>query len=229
DQSVDFYDPDRYQRRDEERLFPHLRPLAKAGRMRLLDAFCGAGREAKLFAVEGWHVTAFDGNAGMIDAARQQSADEEHRIHYLTCDFDAFETDEPFDIVYTSLWMYSTVQTPGKRDAFLRRCLDWVSDEGVVVISIVSDRQDHRVSAGLRFLVSRLVGLCTLGNARVQWGERFYDGLFWHHLDDQTVRQEITRARGTVTQVVPGDGITPNFYIFQSSTRKQAPTTERAA
>lgn len=209
-----FYDPRRYRLPYEQRLLPELTRLT-GDRKRLLDAFCGQGREAELFARHGFDVTAIDRLDWMIDAARRYADEAGFTASFVAADFESFSGPPPFDVVYTSCWMYSTRQTAANRLHFLNRCRDLCARDGLVVISSVSDAGDSRLATVVRFLAARLAAVLTFGNLRTEPGERIYSGLFWHHLSDQTVSQETAAAGLATVCVIPGQQPEPTFRILR--------------
>ncbi len=219
DSRPQFYDPRVYRLPYEERMLPTLQSLAPG--KRLLDAFCGQGREAELLAAAGFSVTAIDRLPWMIEAARQYAIEKGFQSTFITADFAEFDASPRFDVVYTSCWMYSTCQGNDRRAAFLKKCRTLCTDDGLIVISTV-DRPARKVAAScLRFLLTKFAALLTLGNLRSEFGERTYTGLFWHHFSETSVRREVSAAGLNVLQVLKGTGIDPTFYFLSS--REQLP------
>lgn len=70
--------------------------------MKILDIGCGEGKDAVYMAKRGYTVTAFDLTESGI-AKTKRLADENHvRIKAYVDDINTFETDERFDIIYSS-------------------------------------------------------------------------------------------------------------------------------
>lgn len=207
-----FYDPRAYQLPYEERLLPLLQDLARGKRM--LDAFCGQGRESELFAAAGFDVTAIDRLPWMIEAGKIYADEKGFETTFITADFAEFEAVPRFDVVYTSCWMYSTYQGSDRRAAFLKKCQLLCKDDGIIVISTV-DRPSPKVAGScFRFLLTKIMALLTLGNLRSEFGERTYTGLFWHHFSEADVRREVSAAGLHVLKVTKGTGIDPTFFIL---------------
>ncbi|MEQ9406945.1 MAG: class I SAM-dependent methyltransferase [Fuerstiella sp.] len=198
----------------DERILPQLDELA-GPRRRMLDAFCGQGREAEVFARNGFEVTAIDQLPWMISAARQYAADTRFSATFLTADFHTYTTDTPFDVVYTSCWMYTTCQTSARRIAFLQQCRQLVADDGLIVMSYIAGDGDFRPAGILRLCCARLAGLLTNGNRHVEFGERIYSGLFWHHLSEKQVLRETASTELETVRVIPGEGAEPTFRILR--------------
>ena len=217
DSEPQFYDPRHYRLRHEERLLPVLTQLAGDGR-RLLDAFCGQGREAEMFARNGYDITAIDRVPWMIQKATSYARESGFAADFITANFYSFNPIAAFDVVYTSCWMYSTVQARHRRVQFLKRCHELCNDHGLVVISYVSGAQGSRLAAWIRFLIARLVAVTCRGNTRTEFGERLYTGLFWHHLDEETVTREIEQAGLSTVDILFGKNAEPVFRILRPQT-----------
>lgn len=208
-----FYDPRRYQLPHEQRMLPKLLSLAGT-RKRLLDAFCGQGREAELLARAGFEVTAIDREAWMIESARKYASETETKATFIQAEWSSFNSRKPFQIVYTSLWMLSTFQGADRRQQMLEKCKELCTANGLVVVSTVTDTENSVLAGWIRHSIAKLVGLVSFGNRHCERGERFYGGLFWHHLSDQTARKEFDSAGLRVVDEVPGNGIDPHFYFL---------------
>lgn len=213
-----FYDPRRYQLPHEATMLPELTSLR--GSCRLLDAFCGQGREAKLFADAGYVVTAIDQLGWMIDRAKDYAVETGFEARFLTADFGSFDPPQPFDVVYTSCWMYSTIQGADRRREFLEHCNRLCTDDGIVVLSYVSRNDGSALGAIARFAIAKSAALFTLGNLATEFGERIYTGLFWHHLSDADVRRETNAAGWRIVRVVEGVGMDPTFLFLQRKERE---------
>lgn len=212
----EFYDPRRYRFRYEERLLPDLKKLTAENSegVRLLDAFCGQGREAEIFANAGFDVTGVDHLDWMINSAREYAAEANFTATFTTSDFAEFRADPPFDVVYTSCWMYSTSQGRQRRVELLQKCMELTSDDGLIVVSSVDASVGSQFVAKVRFALAKFVAALTFGNTATEFGERIYSGLFWHHLADSTVRAEIESVGLKVVTTISGQGIDPRFYIL---------------
>ena len=208
----EFYDPHRYELPYEQGMLPTLTHLKPSGR--LLDAFCGQGREAKLFAQAGYRVSAVDQLDWMIEAARQYAALEGFEAEFLVDDFDQMAVSRPFDIVYTSCWMYSTVQSRRGRQAFLAQCYRLCDADGVIVVSHLGQSSGSTEGIWFRYVVAKLTALITLGNLTTEFGERIYTGLFWHHLSDAVVESEVQDAGLCILDRVVGSGMEPTFLFL---------------
>lgn len=205
------YDPRHYQPPWESRILPLLRDRAPGRRM--LDAFCGQGREAQVFAEGGFDVTGVDRMPSMIEAAQRFAADQAFAANFVVADFEALNVTPGFDVVYTSSWMYSTQQGADRRAAFLRRCCLLCADGGMIVFSTVNRSLRSLPGTALRFAIARLTSWLTCGNVRTEFGERLYSGLFWHHLSIRQVRQDLQQAGLRLQHIQPAAGADPMFFF----------------
>ena len=208
-----FYDPRTYQLPHEKRILPLIRLSAKG--TRLLDAFCGQGREAELFARAGYRVTGVDRLSWMIQAARKYASEAGFEAQFAVQDFHRLNSQTQFDVVYTSCWMYSTVQSRSNRLRFLNQCSQLAKNDGLIVISIVDASNSSSFGLTTRFLISKFVGWLSGGNRNVEYGERIYSGLFWHHLSYATVLSEAAEVGLKIDNASRGNGIEPTFFLLR--------------
>jgi len=211
-----YYDPRQYRQPYEARLLPALQQVATG--TRLLDAFCGQGREARVFAEAGYQVTGVDRLDWMIDAARRYAHEASFPANFVVADFDALNVNPGFDVVYTSCWMYSTQQGCDRRARFLERCRSLCASGGVIVFSIVERPPAAWPASLLRYVLARLTACVTLGHWRTEFGERLYSGLFWHHLSVTQVERELQQANLRVLRTVSGTGVEPTFFFVTDVT-----------
>ena len=205
------YDPRHYQPPYERRILPVLQQHAPG--LRMLDAFCGQGREAEVFAGGGFDVTGVDRMPAMIESAQRFAAERSFAANFVVADFEALNVSPGFDVVYTSSWMYSTQQGADRRAAFLQRCRLLCAEGGLIVFSTVNRPGRSLPGTAVRFAVARLTSWLTLGNATTEFGERIYSGLFWHHLSASQVRRELKQAGLQIRHVESGTGAEPTFYF----------------
>lgn len=208
DAEPDFYDPASYRppfETEEVAIARELRALASGDR--LLDAFCGQGREARTFSEHGFDVTAIDRLPVMVARAEHYAAKAGFLARFIVADFETYAPDSGFDVVYTSAWMYSTFQGRERRLRFLRRCRSLCAAGGLIVISYKTRLPEQRLHFRLRHALARTTSVLTQGNQAVELGDRLYYGLFWHHFDEAVVTEELSHA-GLDTVLVrnPKDG-----------------------
>lgn len=70
--------------------------------MKILDIGCGEGKDAVYMAKRGYTVTAFDLTESGIAKTKRLAEKEGVRVKAYVDDINTFETDERFDIVYSS-------------------------------------------------------------------------------------------------------------------------------
>ncbi|MEP3481326.1 MAG: class I SAM-dependent methyltransferase [Fuerstiella sp.] len=220
--SVPFYDPRTYELPHESGAIDELKQVATG--TRLLDAFCGQGREAKLLNDAGFDVTGIDVLAPMITNAQRYASDQSFSATFLVADFATFHSSPRFDVVYTSCWMYSTFQGRRRRLEFLRRCTDLCRESGTIVISF-DPQVESKFKTLLRHSIARITALVTLGNMNSEIGERVGadNGLFWHcHTVDQ-VHQEVRDAGLYIVKTLHGTGGAPTTLILCPGTLETQP------
>ena len=135
----DFYDPDSYPLRYESELLPLLERHAIG--QRLLDLFCGQGREAEIFAAAGFEVLGVDEDAGSIEKARAYCERSGADAEFVVADVDHWQPAENnLDVIYSSLWMYSCIPDRSARVRWLERVSAWLGRDGLLVISVTPRR-----------------------------------------------------------------------------------------
>ncbi len=70
--------------------------------MKILDIGCGEGKDAVYMAKKGYTVTAFDLTEAGIEKTKKYAAETGVKINAYVDDINTFETDERFDIIYSS-------------------------------------------------------------------------------------------------------------------------------
>lgn len=200
---ADFYHPQTRRDTYEERIVDALHELAPG--KRLLDAFCGQGREAAIFSRAGFDVLGIDTLEEMIDGARGYAGRESIPAEFQVAQFDTFEDpkSEGFDIVYTSPWMFSTTPTAARRREFLERCKELCKSEGIIVISYEALNTSRIFQNVLLDSTSRLTAIVTFGYRKFQRGDRLGEaGLFWHQFEKKDAIREV---EATGLEVVHSD------------------------
>lgn len=185
-----YYDPGNYDYTWEEEIIAPLRSQTNGNN--LLVAFCGKGRESRIFARHGFTVTGIDREAFMIEDAIKIAQTTGLDSRFLCVDFNEYKTTSPYDVVYTSTWMYTTYLDLQSRLAFLKKCEELRAPDGVTVISY-RIRKDNKMDA-LAYLVARTVGLLSFGNRSVTKGDRIENGLFWHYFTEAEIERELQEA-----------------------------------
>ena len=221
DEAPDFYDPVTYPIRYEESLVPVLEAvMGSVNGRRLLDLYCGHGREAEIFASAGFDVLGVDVRADVIDRARKFAEDAGFEAEFLNADVETWTPSAAaWDIVYTSLWIYSTIPDRAARRAWLERLSGWVVPGGCLVISTTP--RGPGVAASLRYAIASFLRIISLNPRRPELGDRFHTGLFWHDFTDATLRAEVMEAGLTIVEMLEISGGTPcTFYLLGVPTRE---------
>lgn len=207
----DFYDPDQYHLRYESELLPLLARHTKG--KRLLDLYCGHGREAGIFAEAGFQVLGIDADAGSVERARVYL--ERSR---LDAEFDAADINNwhparfDWNVIYSSLWMYTCIPDRTARTAWLKRVSQWLDRDGLLIISVMP-RPSQR-AAKFRHLVARSIALLSLNERRPELGDRFHTRLFWHDFSSDEVVDELAEGGLKVLETLEIGGSTPcNFFV----------------
>lgn len=192
----DYYHPEKYKIRYEEEFLDTLESHVGGSRTmppRLLDLYCGHGREAEIFSNTGYSVTAVDLLPEVIDRARRYAADNGFEADFVVANIDSWEPpSRDWDVVYTSLWMYSTVPDRAARIDWVRRLASWAQPNGVFVLS-VRIRSGGRGEA-LRYAVARAISAITFSDRSPELGDRFDGSLFWHDFASDEAEQELATA-----------------------------------
>lgn len=200
----DYYNPAHYTVRHEEELLAALERHVAApdgGPARLLDLYCGHGREAEVFARAGYRVTGVDALAEVVDRARAYAEEAGFDAEFVAADVDRWQPDRAeWDVVYTSLWMYSTVPDRAARVVWVSRLVEWAAPGGVVVISIKPRRPG--LGAKARHAIARAMAGLTRNPRRPEIGDRFTGGLFWHDSSAEEAAAELRDARVDVLEMV---------------------------
>jgi len=215
----DFYDPRKYRIRYEEQLLPILeRHIGKPAGHRLLDLCCGHGREAEIFARAGFKVYGVDSQEAVIARAQAYAEHVGFQAEFTAADIETWVPPQAdWDIVYTSLWMYSTVPDRAARKQWLGRLSDWVASSGCLVISVTP--QSGGAGPAVRHAIAWLTRLLSLNSRRPELGDRFHNGLFWHDFTDRTLVAELDDAGMEIIDSLEIGGGTPcHFYLLRPRT-----------
>ena len=216
----DFYHPSDYPIRYEEELVPIIeRTIGAIRGLRLLDLYCGHGREAEIFARAGFDVSAVDAQPAVIERAREYAKQAGFIAEFTAADIDRYTpSDSDWDVVYTSLWMYSTVPDQGARVRWLKRLSGWVKPGGCLIISTTP--RPAGIAPIARHLLAHLIRVLSLNSRRPEFGDRFHNRLFWHDFSLDTLLGELDAAELEILDSLEIAGGTPcNFYLLRASLR----------
>lgn len=213
-----FYDPDRYSLRIEEEILPLLEAAAR-GR-RLLDLYAGQGREAEIFARAGYDVLGVEGIAEVAARAEARAKREGFPAEFIAADIETWEpSSKDWDVVYTSLWMYSCLPDRDARIVWLKRLAGFVSEEGVLVVSTMP--RSGGDAAQWRHRIAQFVARVTFNPRCPELGDRFDRGLFWHDFSHEEALDELHAAALTVVTMHDhrSDHAPPcTFYLLRAQT-----------
>lgn len=197
DRTLDRYAPRPGALKPEQFLVPLI--AAHAPGQRLLDVFCGQGREAAVFAGNGYDVVGIDESPDMVARARAHLDRLGHRATFIEGDFFTVDEDGPFDVVYTSATMYGAFLGEHRRRELLDRCRSALATDGVVVISYYLDD----ASPGERTvyqLTARTTAVLTGGFRSVEPGDRYFAGVFFRFFTREEIDREVAAAGFEVAQ-----------------------------
>jgi len=195
----DYYDPANYSLRVETELLPLLQQCT-AGR-RLLDLYAGQGREAQLFAEAGYRVTAVEEIKEVVEKARERAAQVPFETVFVVGDIenDTWQPPESdWDVVYTSLWMYATIPDRDRRVEWLKRMAGFPSESGVLVVSTTPRATERRTK--VRYLLARFLAAVNFNSRKIQPGDHFRGGIFWHEFTAAEAMAEFADANLEVVE-----------------------------
>lgn len=215
----DFYNPNHYPIRFEQELIPVLQRLQN-GR-RLLDLYCGHGREAELFSRAGYRVLGVDRLDSVIERARDYASESGFTAEFLCADVTGWQPPhKDWDVVYTSLWMYSTIPDRKARIAWLQRLASWPVADGLLVVSTMPRIQNR--GPYFRHIIACLAAALSFNKRWPELGDRFYKRLFWHDFRDDEAIAEFCAAGLDHLESIALNNKTPcTFHILKP--RQQNP------
>lgn len=113
-----------------------LRPASIA--KKVLDIGCGEGKDAVYMAEMGYSVSAFDLTKNGIDKAKKLAAQRNVAINAYVDDINSFETDETFDIIYST----GTVQYlfDENKTAFFEKIAKITNLNGIVYFNVFVEK-----------------------------------------------------------------------------------------
>ncbi|MEM9159752.1 MAG: class I SAM-dependent methyltransferase [Verrucomicrobiota bacterium] len=186
----DYYNPNSYNYQWEQSIVEplHEHSVSKD----LLVAFCGKGREAKIFAKAGFTVTGIDREAFMIEGAIENVKANNFEASFECADFNTYTSDQPFSVVYTSTWMFTTYPGKEARRQFLEKCKELRSEDGLIVISY--RLRNNRKSDKIGYYIAKFFSLVTRGNQDLSIGDQIENLLFWKYFTENEIDTEIAEA-----------------------------------
>ncbi|MEO0537092.1 MAG: class I SAM-dependent methyltransferase [Cyanobacteria bacterium P01_A01_bin.123] len=186
------YDPSHYQLDCEAKILPYLSKYHASGK--LLSAFCGQGREARVFADQGFEVTGIDASPAMIDGAIAYAQASGFNARFERADFLQYTPETPYDVIYLSPWMYGTFPDPADRMQLLRHCGAMLAPGGVIVMSYIHLVQPDRLWEKARHWLALSAATLSGSAWRPRFGDRFYVGIFHHFFGPGELAAEVNAA-----------------------------------
>ena len=189
----EFYAPENYVTQVENELLPTLEELASG--KQLLDLYAGQGREAEIFAEAGYNVVCVDRVSESVELGRKRAAGKPFKATFLVADIEdpAWQPPtEEWDVVYTSLWMLSTIPNREHRAVWLERLQSFGNENSLFVVSATLRRNEKLAS--LRHVWTRILRVLSFNSREIEFGDYFSSGIFWHEFLDKEVRDEINAA-----------------------------------
>jgi SAM-dependent methyltransferase len=119
---------------------------------RVLEVGAGPARVARLLARRGWHLTALDRSAAMLDLARAEAAAEGVALETLCADMTAFSAEGAFAAAFNPLSSFRLLHSDNEADAHLRCVAAALRPGGVYVLDIAfvatEGEPSHTTDAG---------------------------------------------------------------------------------
>ncbi len=211
----DFYDPDQYHLHYESQLLPLIEKHATG--QHLLDLFCGHGREAAIFAGAGFNVLGVDEDPRSVEKARTYLARSELQAEFTAANVNHWRPAVlNWNVIYSSLWMYSCIPGRATRLRWLQNVSDWLHPSGIIIISTTPRRSQR--AARIRDFLARCVALVSRNSRSVEIGDRFHTKLFWHDFTNDEVETELSLAGLHLLDTLEIAGSTPcTFFIARRS------------
>lgn len=177
----DLNDPDAGLTRDEMVLWEKV--PCRHGELvepRMLILGGGGGREAIVFARQGFQVTGMDFSEGMLAQARECMAQRGLDFQGWVGDISQLEAPaESFDVVWFSMFLYSAVLTRKRRVEMLRRIWKALKPGGFLVCSFHWDPRARVSRKGE--LVRKALAWLTLGNIGYENGDILFGTIEFRH------------------------------------------------
>jgi SAM-dependent methyltransferase len=170
-----------------------LEPIARlAPGRRMLDLCCGTGREAEIFARNGYQITGVDFSDKAVALANEYLSEKHLEARFIVGDFQDFTIGERFDVIYLSPWAYAFVAGRTPRIEFLRRLGVMIPANGVVVISF--GLASNRTWEKTRFWIGKVASILSSGNPVLEHRDRLSGNLFIHQFIEGEAEQEAAVA-----------------------------------
>jgi SAM-dependent methyltransferase len=223
-------DPDSGLTDDEQVLWERVTSIMpRPASPRVLVLGGGGGREAIVFARDGWEVTALDVSEGMLTQARAAASACGIALRTVQSDLATFAApDSTYDAVWTSMFLYSLVLNRARRVRMLRQIRRALTPAGCLVVSFHYD-PEARVGAGSNRL-RRVVARLTAGNTGYQNGDILFGTIEFRHAfaSEEELRAEFTDGGFSVESLSVSDGMTCGGAVLVGRPPSAAPANHGA-
>ncbi len=189
---------------DERALWDHV-PMPK-GRILILGG--GGGREAIFFARQGLHVAVMDFSTQMLEQARNSMVQRQFTFEGWVGDITCLDAPhEQYDLVWTSMFLYSAVLTRARRVEMLRRIRNTLKPGGILVVSFHWQPNVWHGSKGV--WARKVIAWLTLGNTGFENGDILFGTLEFRHAfrAEQDLRAEFTAGGFEILHLAVFDGM----------------------
>ena len=222
---INFYNPRHYQLDCEEKVLPLLTKYHSQGK--LLNPFCGQGREAQFFADNGFDVTGIDSSKAMIDRAVIYAKEAGFKSSFEVAYFSQYTTKSYYDVIYTSPWMYGTFPDPADRLNLLKQCTSLLTPEGVLVISYIRMLHPEQLREKILHWIALATSSLTVSDWRPKFGDRLYRKIFHHFFIPGEIGSEIETAGFKIVAQQESDNGLFNFCILALDDKSQKKLSEK--
>jgi SAM-dependent methyltransferase len=198
---------------DERTLWDHV--SVHAGRILILGG--GGGREAIFFARQGLQVAAVDFSSQMLEQARASMAQRQFTFEGWVGDIAHLDAPrESFDLVWTSMFLYSAVLTRARRVEMLQRIRNALKPGGILVVSFHWQPNVWHGSKGV--LARKIIAWLTLGNTGFENGDILFGTLEFRHAfcAEQDLRAEFDAGGFETLHLTVFNGMMRGGAVLQS-------------
>jgi SAM-dependent methyltransferase len=206
-------DPDGGLSDDEKVLWNQVQ--CRAGTLLVLGG--GGGREVIFFGRQGFDVAAVDFSEQMLALTDDAAADRGLSVQSWVGELSEFEAPpDSFDVVWTSMFLYSVVLGRRRRQDLLRRIRHSIKPGGFLVCSFHWQPQARYRRKGL--LARRVVAWLTRGNAAFENGDILFGNLEFRHAfaSEDELRAEFAAGGFDVRDLTIFDDLIRGGAILQN-------------
>lgn len=189
---------------DEQSLWDHISD--HAGRILVLGG--GGGREAIFFARQGLQVAVMDFSTQMLEQARNSMVQRQFTFEGWVGDISCLDAPhEQYNLVWTSMFLFSVVMTRARRVEMLRRIRNALKPGGILVVSFHWQPNAWHSSKGA--WVRKVIAWLTLGNTGFENGDILFGTLEFRHAfrAEQDLRAEFNDGGFEILHLSVFDGM----------------------